>query len=304
MMSAASTTLRVAGRTLLRQEQMSSKTNLLSKWTFQNVKMMSTSQQLPELEFVKTERVGTDGRVALLTLNRPKALNALCSPLMTDLIAALNHCDADESVGAIVITGSQKAFAAGADIKEMQNRKFSENYRQNFLGFWGDVAKTKKPIVAAVNGYALGGGCELAMMCDIIYAGTSAKFGQPEITIGTIPGAGGTQRLTRIVGKSKAMEMNLTGVPIAAQEALDYGLVSKVAEDAVGEAVKTADKIASHSQLTVQICKEATNAAYETTLQEGLATEKRLFHATFSTADRKEGMTAFVEKRKPEWKNE
>jgi len=260
---------------------------------------------LPDLEFVKTEKVGTNGRVALLTLNRPKALNALCSPLVTDLITALQHFDADDSVGAIVLTGSEKAFAAGADIKEMQHRKFSENYRQNFLGFWGDVAKTKKPIVAAVNGYALGGGCELAMMCDIIYAGANAKFGQPEITIGTIPGAGGTQRLTRIVGKSKAMEMNLTGSPITAQDALASGLVSKVCEgSAVEDAVKTADKIASHSQLTVQICKEATNAAYETTLAEGLATEKRLFHATFSTQDRKEGMTAFVEKRKPEWKNE
>jgi len=268
-----------------------------------NVKKMST---LPTLEFVKTERVGSEGRVGLITLNRPKALNALSSPLVTDLIAALRHFDADDSVGAIVLTGSQKAFAAGADIKEMQNRKFAENYRQNFLGFWGDVAKTKKPIVAAVNGYALGGGCELAMMCDIIYAGANAKFGQPEITIGTIPGAGGTQRLTRIVGKSKAMEMNLTGSPIGAEEALDFGLVSKVCggESAVDEAVKTADKIASHSQLIVQICKEATNAAYETTLNEGLATEKRLFHATFSTEDRREGMTAFVEKRKPQWTNE
>jgi len=264
-------------------------------------RMMSS---LPELEFVKFEKAGTDGRVALLTLNRPKALNALCSPLINDLLTVIRHCDADEGIGAMVLTGSTKAFAAGADIKEMQNRTFSENYRQNFLDFWGDVGKSKKPILAAVNGYALGGGCELAMMCDIIYAGASAKFGQPEITIGTIPGAGGTQRLTRLVGKSKAMEMNLTGVPIGAEEALSFGLVSKVCGDnVVEEAVKTADKIAGHSQLIVQMAKEATNAAYETTLTEGLATEKRLFHATFSTADRKEGMTAFVEKRKPDWTN-
>jgi len=296
-------TLRALGKSLLRSEKLSSRvaTKCQLSQQFQNVKMMST---MPSLEFVKTERVGTDGRVGLITLNRPKALNALCSPLVQDLITALRHFDADDSVGAIVLTGSEKAFAAGADIKEMQNRTFSDNYRQNFLNFWGDVAKTKKPIVAAVNGYALGGGCELAMMCDIIYAGSNAKFGQPEISIGTIPGAGGTQRLTRIVGKSKAMEMNLTGSPISAQDALDSGLVSKVSDSAVDDAVKTADKIASHSSLIVQICKESTNAAYETTLAEGLATEKRLFHATFSTQDRKEGMTAFVEKRKPEWKNE
>ena len=262
---------------------------------------------MPDFEFVKVEKTGTDGRVGLITLNRPKALNALCSPLMDDLIAALEHFDKDEGVGAIVLTGSDKAFAAGADIKEMQNRTFAENYKVNFLSYWGNVANTKKPVIAAVNGYALGGGCELAMMCDIIYAGDSAKFGQPEITIGTIPGAGGTQRLTRIIGKSKAMEMNLTGVPIDAEEALKSGLVAKVfpaGSPVIEGAVKTADKIASHSKLIVQICKEATNAAYETTLAEGMATEKRLFHATFSTHDRKEGMTAFVEKRKPDWKHE
>jgi len=275
--------------------------SLLLKSIPQTSRMMSS---LPDLEFVKMEKAGSDGRVAILTLNRPKALNALCSPLINDLLTAIKHCDSDDSIGAMVLTGSKKAFAAGADIKEMQNRTFAENYRQNFLDFWGDVGKAKKPIIAAVDGYALGGGCELAMMCDIMYAGANAKFGQPEITIGTIPGAGGTQRLTRLVGKSKAMEMNLTGTPIGAEEALAFGLVAKVCgDDVVGEAVKTADKIASHSQLVVQMAKEATNAAYETTLTEGLATEKRLFHATFSTADRKEGMTAFVEKRKPQWTN-
>merc|ERR1712083_322168 len=250
---------------------------------------------------------GTDGRVGLVTLNRPKALNALFNPLMDDLIGALNHLDNDKTVGAMVLTGSEKAFAAGADIKQMQNRKFAENFQENFLGHWGNIASVRKPIIAAANGYALGGGCELAMMCDIIYAGDRAKFGQPEITIGTIPGAGGTQRLTRLVGKSLSMQMNLTGVPIGAEKALAAGLVAEVfpaGEAVVDGAVKTADKIASHSKLIVQICKEATNAAYETTLAEGLATEKRLFHATFSTADRKEGMTAFVEKRKPEWKDE
>ena len=197
-------------------------------------------------------------------------------------------------------------IAARGYPQEAINRTFAANYQENFLNFWGDVAKTKKPIIAAVNGYALGGGAELAMMCDIIYAGEKAKFGQPEITIGTIPGAGGTQRLTRIVGKSLAMEMNLTGVPISAQEAKQAGLVSKIfpADEVVDKAIATADKIASHSKLIVQICKQATNAAYETTLTEGLATEKRLFHATFATHDRKEGMTAFVEKRKPEWTDE
>jgi len=268
---------------------------------------LRTMSSIPNLEFVKAEKVGTDGRVGLLTLNRPKALNALFTPLMNDLLAAIQYFESDKTVGAMVLTGSEKAFAAGADIKEMQNRTFAANYQENFLNFWGDVAKTKKPIIAAVNGYALGGGAELAMMCDIIYAGETAKFGQPEITIGTIPGAGGTQRLTRVVGKSLAMQMNLTGVPIDANKALAAGLVAEVlpaGDPVVQHAIKTADKIASHSKLIVQICKEATNAAYETTLAEGMATEKRLFHATFSTDDRKEGMTAFVEKRKPDWKDQ
>jgi len=264
------------------------------------VRMMSSQK---ELQYIKVDTAGTDGRVGLVTLNRPKALNALCAGLMDELITALNEMDNDPKIGAIVVTGSEKAFAAGADIKEMQNRDFQSNYKENFLDWWNNITLVRKPILAAVNGYALGGGCEVAMMCDIIYAGDKAKFGQPEISIGTIPGAGGTQRLTRAVGKSRAMEMNLTGVPITAQEASSYGLVSKVfpAESLVEEAVKTADKIASHSKIIVQICKESTNAAYELSLKEGMRFEKRMFQSTFATKDRAEGMTAFVEKRKPDW---
>lgn len=258
------------------------------------------------LEFVKVETRGTDGRVGLVTLNRPKALNALCSPLMDDLMVALRHFDQDPNVGAIVLTGSEKSFAAGADIKEMQNRNFAENFRENFLGQWTDMVKISKPIIAAVNGFAFGGGCEVAMMCDIIYAGEKAKFGQPEINLGTIPGAGGTQRLPRAIGKSRAMEMNLTGQPIDAQTACDWGLAARVfpVETLVEESVKKADVIAGQSKIAVAICKAATNAAYENTLNEGLATEKKLFHATFATEDRREGMTAFVEKRKANWKDQ
>merc|ERR1719382_1680782 len=197
---------------------------------------MMSSQK--ELEYIKVDTTGTDGRVGVVTLNRPKALNALCAGLMAELIDALNEMDNDPKIGAIVVTGSEKAFAAGADIKEMQNRDFQSNYKENFLDWWSNITLVRKPIVAAVNGYAFGGGCEVAMMCDIIYAGDKAKFGQPEITIGTIPGAGGTQRLTRWVGKSLAMEMNLTGVPINAEKALQAGLVSGVfpAESVVDEA--------------------------------------------------------------------
>merc|ERR1719427_1613704 len=219
---------------------------------------------------------------------------------MNDINNALVHFSKDSSVGCIVMTGSTKAFAAGADIKEMQNKTIVDCISGDFLSHWSQVADNRKPIIAAVNGYALGGGCELAMMCDIIYAGDSAQFGQPEILLGTIPGAGGTQRLTRAVGKSMAMELVLTGNRINAETALRAGLVSKVVgrDVLVDEAVKTAETIAQNSQLIVGIAKEAVKSAFETTLEQGNLFEKRLFHSTFATGDRKEGMTAFVEKRK------
>uniref|UniRef100_A0A224XH30 Probable enoyl-CoA hydratase, mitochondrial n=1 Tax=Panstrongylus lignarius TaxID=156445 RepID=A0A224XH30_9HEMI len=256
-------------------------------------------------QYILTEKKGSKQNVALVTLNRPKALNALCDVLMTELGTAVSNFERDQSIGAIVITGSEKAFAAGADIKEMLNQTYSNNIKFSLLEHWSNVAKCKKPIIAAVNGYALGGGCELAMMCDIIYAGEKAKFGQPEIIIGTIPGAGGTQRIARSCGKSKAMEICLTGDQFTAQEAEKMGLVSKVfpTDKLVEEAVKLGEKIASHSPLMVQLCKEAVNVAFETTLQEGLRFEKRAFYATFATDDRKEGMSAFVEKRAPNFKN-
>lgn len=233
-------------------------------------------------------------------------MNALCNGLIAELTQALEQYEQDDSIGAIVITGSEKAFAAGADIKEMQDKTYPSNVKENFIAKWGRVAQSQKPVIAAVNGYALGGGCELAMMCDIIYAGDKAKFGQPEIAIGTIPGAGGTQRLTRAVGKSKAMEIVLTGNMIDANEAEKAGLVSKVipADQLVAEAVKLGEKISSHSPLIVALAKESVNTAFETTLQQGLLFERRTFHATFSTKDRKEGMTAFVEKRPPNFTSE
>ncbi|XP_017877225.1 probable enoyl-CoA hydratase, mitochondrial [Ceratina calcarata] len=228
--------------------------------------------QVQNYEFIKVETTGEKQNVALVTLNRPKALNALCDKLMTELNDAVTKLDMNESIGAIVLTGSEKAFAAGADIKEMQNNTYAQTMRGNFLTIWDGVSRLSKPVIAAVNGYALGGGCELAMMCDIIYAGDKAKFGQPEIAIGTIPGAGGTQRLTRAIGKSKAMEMVLSGNQITAEEAEKSGLVSKVvpADKLIAEAVKLGEKIASHSQLVVAMAKESVNTAYETTLKEGL----------------------------------
>lgn len=264
------------------------------------------SSQSSGYEFIKVEKTGEKKNIGLITLNRPKALNALCDKLMVEVNEALAGFDKDTSVGAVVITGSEKAFAAGADIKEMVNNTFSENMKHNFLEHWNGVSKATKPVIAAVNGYALGGGCELAMMCDIIYAGEKARFGQPEIAIGTIPGAGGTQRLTRAVGKSKAMEIVLTGNQITAEEAEKNGLVSKVfpVDKLVAEAVKLGEKIASHSPLIVAMAKDSVNRAYETTLQEGLNYEKKMFHATFATADRKEGMTAFIEKRPPKFTSE
>lgn len=248
---------------------------------------------------ILVDKKGENGCVGFIQLNRPKALNALCDALINDMNDALDQFELDKDVGCVVITGSEKAFAAGADIKEMQNKTFVDCVSGGFLGHWSRVAGNKKPIIAAVNGFALGGGCELAMMCDIIYAGDNAQFGQPEILLGTIPGAGGTQRLPRVVGKSLAMEMVLTGNRINADTALRSGLVSKVTskDTVVEEAIKTAEKISKHSKLIVAAAKEAINTSYETTLAEGNHFEKKIFYTTFATQDRKEGMTAFVEKR-------
>ncbi|CAG9763344.1 unnamed protein product [Ceutorhynchus assimilis] len=270
----------------------------------QNVRLFSSPAE--NYEFIKVSTTGAKNNVGLIQLNRPKALNALCNGLMSEVAKALDSLENNSTIGAIVITGSEKAFAAGADIKEMQNNTYSACVSGNFLEDWNRVSKTFKPVIAAVNGYALGGGCELAMMCDIIYAGETAKFGQPEILIGTIPGAGGTQRLPRYVGKSKAMEIALTGAQITAQEAEKMGLVSKVfpVDKLVDETVKLGEKIASNSGLINKLCKESVNAAYETTLTQGLQFEKKLFHGTFATKDRKEGMTAFVEKRPANFTNE
>jgi enoyl-CoA hydratase len=250
--------------------------------------------------------IETNGHVGVITLNRPKALNALCDALVAELGHALDAFEGDENVGCIVLTGSGKAFAAGADIKEMAEKSYMDAYLADFITVgWERVTKCRKPVIAAVAGYALGGGCELAMMCDFIIAADNAKFGQPEITIGTIPGAGGTQRLTRFVGKSKAMEMVLTGRMMDAQEAERAGLVSRVVplDSLMDEAMKAADTISGLSRPVVMMAKESVDRAYETTLAEGVRFERRLFHSTFATADQKEGMSAFVEKRQPNFKN-
>ncbi|KAJ3017167.1 putative enoyl-CoA hydratase, mitochondrial [Thoreauomyces humboldtii] len=254
-------------------------------------------------EFIKTE---TKGRVAIVTLNRPKALNALCTPLMTELNEALKGFDKDTSIGAMVITGSPKAFAAGADIKEMSTLNFVDNFKNNFIEDWTGVTKIRKPIIAAVSGFALGGGCELAMMCDIIYAGDTAKFGQPEIKLGIIPGAGGTQRFTQAVGKAKAMHMVLTGDMMSAAEAESAGLVAKVypADQLLETAVKNAEKIASYSLPSVMMAKELVDKSFEMPLSQGLLFERRLFHALFATKDQKEGMGAFMAKRAPNFTHE
>ncbi len=244
------------------------------------------------------------GRVGLITLNRPKAMNALNVALIGELKLALDEFEDDDEIGAIVITGSDKVFAAGADVKEIRDKSFIEAYSEDFISKdWERIATCRKPVIAAVAGYALGGGCEIAMMCDFILAADNARFGQPEITIGTIPGAGGTQRLTRLVGKSKAMEMILTGRIMEAEEAESSGLVSRVvaAGDLVDEAVKTADAIAEMSRPTVMMAKEAVLRSQETPLAEGIRYERRLFHATFATDDQKEGMAAFAEKRQPKF---
>ena len=244
--------------------------------------------------------------IGFLTLNRPKALNALCDQLVRELSHAFDDLENNPMISVVILTGSDKAFAAGADIKEMKDRSYMDVYQSDFITkFWGRTAKCRKPVIAAVAGYALGGGCELAMMCDIIIAADNAKFGQPEITIGTIPGSGGSQRLTRAIGKSKAMEMILTGRMMEAGEAEAAGLVSKVVplESLMHEATKMAEKIASHSLPILMIAKEAVNRAFEGTLEDGILFERRLFHSTFATQDQKEGMEAFAEKRKPNFQN-
>lgn len=247
--------------------------------------------------------VETRDRVTLITLNRPQALNALNSQVLADLIAALAAFDADPGQGCAVITGNDKAFAAGADIKEMAGQGFADMYGSNFFAGYERVAATRKPVIAAVAGYALGGGCELAMMCDFILAADTAKFGQPEIKLGVSPGMGGSQRLTRAVGKAKAMEMCLTGRMIDAEEAERAGLVARIvpAADLIDEAVRTAATIAAMAPLAVIANKEMVNAAFETMLAQGVQFERRLFHGLFGTEDQKEGMAAFVEKRPGKW---
>ncbi len=254
----------------------------------------------------KTLIVDVEDHVSLIKLNRPDALNALNSELVSELATALREAEENEKVRVIVITGSEKAFAAGADIKEMSEKTFVEVANENLFGSVGDeFARVRKPVIAAVCGYALGGGCELAMMCDFIIAADNAKFGQPEVNLGVIPGIGGTQRLTRLIGKSKAMDMNLTGRFIDAEEAERSGLVSRVvpAKKLMEEALATAQKIAEKSELATRTIKESVNRAYETTLQEGLLFERRSFHALFATEDQKEGMAAFLEKREPQFRD-
>ena len=246
------------------------------------------------------------GAVGVVTLNRPEALNALNAGLIAELASALDRLEADAAVGAIVLTGNEKAFAAGADVKEMVSKTYPEIYCEDFITRgWERLGQCRKPVVAAVAGFALGGGCELAMMCDIVIAADTAKFGQPEITLGTIPGAGGTQRLPRFVGKAKAMDLCLTGRMMDASEAEQAGLVSRVvpAAELLSEAVTIAERVAQMSRPVAMMVKEAVNRAYETTLAEGIRFERRLFHSTFATADQKEGMAAFIEKRKPTFRN-
>ncbi|SPA38694.1 cyclohex-1-ene-1-carboxyl-CoA hydratase [Cupriavidus taiwanensis] len=250
--------------------------------------------------------VETRGRVGLVTLNRPKALNALNDALMDELGAALTAFDQDEGIGAIVITGSERAFAAGADIGMMSKYSFMDVYKGDYITRnWETIRKIRKPVIAGVAGYALGGGCELAMMCDIIIAADSAKFGQPEVKLGTMPGAGGTQRLPRAVSKAKAMDLCLTARMMDAAEAERAGLVSRVvpADKLLDEVLAAAETIAGFSLPVVMMIKESVNAAYETTLAEGVHFERRLFHATFATEDQKEGMAAFVEKRSPNFQH-
>jgi enoyl-CoA hydratase len=250
--------------------------------------------------------VETRGRVGLITLNRPKALNAINDELMDELVAALTAFEQDAGIGAMVITGSGKAFAAGADVAAMRDRSYMDVYTSDFITRnWDRIRQIRKPIIAAVMGYALGGGCELAMACDFIIAADNAQFGQPEIKLGVIPGAGGTQRLPRAVGKAKAMDMCLTGRMMDAQEAERAGLVARIvpADKLLDEALGAASAISELSLPAVMMVKESINRAFETSLAEGTLFERRVFHSLFSTADQKEGMTAFLEKRKPTFKN-
>ena len=250
--------------------------------------------------------VETKGRVGIIRLNRPQALNALNRALVGELSQAIDAFDADDAIGAMLITGNEKAFAAGADIKEMADKSFIEAYRGNFAADWDRAARARKPIIAAVAGFALGGGCELAMQCDLIIAADNAKFGQPEIKLGVIPGIGGTQRLTRAVGKAKAMDLILTGRMMDAEEAERSGLVARVvpAAEPDGRSDESRRNHRRHSLPSVMAAKEAVNRAFEAGLAEGVTFERRIFHSLFATEDQKEGMKAFVEKRPPKWKNE
>ena len=249
--------------------------------------------------------VETKGRVGLIRLNRPNALNALNSAMMVEIAAAVDAFEADAGIGCLVVTGSEKAFAAGADIKEMATKTYMEAFMGNFAATWDRLAHTRKPVIAAVAGFALGGGCELAMQCDFIIAADNAKFGQPEIKLGIIPGIGGTQRLTRAVGKAKAMDLLLTGRMMDAVEAERAGLVARIvpAAELVNEAMKAAASIAAMSLPSVMVAKEAVNRAFEVSLAEGVQFERRVFHSLFATEDQKEGMAAFVEKRPAKFKN-
>jgi enoyl-CoA hydratase len=245
------------------------------------------------------------GRVGIVTLNRPQALNALSAQLIAELNAAIDDCEADDGIGAMVLTGSEKAFAAGADIKEMKSLAFIDVYMKDFIEPWERLTSTRKPVIAAVAGFALGGGCEIAMMCDFIIAADTARFGQPEINLGVIPGSGGTQRLARFIGKAKTMDLCLTGRMMDAAEAERCGLASRVvpAGELLTEAVKAADTVANMSLPAVLAAKEAVNRAFETPLSEGVRFERRIFQSLFATQDQKEGMAAFIEKRKPDFKH-
>jgi enoyl-CoA hydratase len=261
---------------------------------------------MSEDSLYRTILVERQGAVGIITLNRPQALNALNAELIGELGRAIDALEADPAIGVLVLTGNEKAFAAGADIKEMAEKTFIEAYAEDFITRgWERVAQCRKPVIAAVAGFALGGGCEIAMMCDIVIAAETARFGQPEIQLGTMPGAGGTQRLTRIVGKAKAMDLCLSGRMMDAAEAERSGLVSRVvpAAELMSEVLKLARRISEMSRPVAMMVKEAVNRAYETTLAEGVRFERRLFHSTFATEDQKEGMAAFIAKRKPDFAN-